>query len=393
MAALDAREMLVHRWVSGSFSNPGELVRHLRAAGIPCDGRQRYLGLIVRIDSYRNQRQRLGMERLYQARQTLLELCSSVFPRGYCCVETDTYIAAVLIGQGYISPETITEPIKRLRQQMDAQFGISLTVGIGTHAAMPADVAESVRNAHIAARYRLVYGSGQTIRYESIAARVGQSPTYPDEEFRAVLSAFERGDSAEFERRLSVLFTACYSQSVQFGLSAVSHLLVELYRCLPPAMQAECDLVGVSTQLGECDHISQQMRIIRSFGLNAIEGRLNGAQPERYKDQFSVIMAYVAEHYTNPDLSITAIAEHAGLSANTVRMLFRENGLSSPKDYIQKLRMECACRLLETTSLSAREIGERVGFVESRYFYQVFKKYTGKTAFEYRASLSFRPGS
>lgn len=172
---------------------------------------------------------------------------------------------------------------------------------------------------------------GQTIRYESIAARVGQSPVYPDEEFRTVLSAFERGDSAEFERRLSVLFTACYSQSVQFGLSAVSHLLVELYRCLPPAMQAEGDLVGVSTQLGECDHISQQMRIIRSFGLNAIEGRLSGAQPEHYKDQFSVIMGYVAEHYTNPDLSITALAEHAGLSANTVRMLFRENGLSPPK--------------------------------------------------------------
>ena len=213
----------------------------------------------------------------------------------------------------------------------DAQYGISLTVGIGTHAAMPAEVAESVRNAHIAARYRLVYGPGQTIRYESIAARVGQSPVYPDEEFRTVLSAFERGDSAEFERRLSVLFTACYSQSVQFGLSAVSHLLVELYRCLPPALQAEGDLVGVSTQLGECDHISQQMRIIRSFGLNAIEGRLSGAQPERYKDQFSVIMAYVAEHYTNPDLSITAIAEHAGLSANTVRMLFRENGLSPPQ--------------------------------------------------------------
>lgn len=30
--------------------------------------------------------------------------------------------------------------------------------------------------------------------------------------------------------------------------------------------------------------------------------------------------------------------------------------------------------------------------MESRYFYQVFKKYTGKTAFEYRASLSSRTG-
>ena len=157
---------------------------------------------------------------------------------------------------------------------------------------------------------------------------------------------------------------------------------------MPQPLQAECDLVGYYSQLGECDHMSQQMRMIRSFGLNAIEGRSQGGSQNRYKNEFDSIMDYVLQNYTNPDLSITSIAEHAGMSSNTIRMLFRENGLTSPKDYIQKLRMESACRMLEQTKLSAREIGEKVGFTESRYFYSVFKKYTGKTAFEYRASLA-----
>ena len=46
--------------------------------------------------------------------------------------------------------------------------------------------------------------------------------------------------------------------------------------------------------------------------------------------------------------------------------------------------MEEACRLLRETDLTAREISEMVGYKESRYFYNVFKRYTGLTAFEYR---------
>lgn len=95
-------------------------------------------------------------------------------------------------------------------------------------------------------------------------------------------------------------------------------------------------------------------------------------------------MAYIHSNYPNPDLSLVSISEHVGVSQNTIRLVMHEKTGMAPRDYILHVRMEEACRLLRETELTAREISERVGYKESRYFYNVFKRYTGATAFEYR---------
>ncbi|MBR1584292.1 MAG: helix-turn-helix transcriptional regulator [Clostridia bacterium] len=380
------QELLIYRWVTGFFSTPGDLTRELSQGGVVCDGGCQYLAVLTRIDHYRYQRQRLGMEKMYQLKTALLALCGRLFPQGYSCMGSDTYAVTILTRRGMIHPDAWEEAVLALRQALQAEFGVTLTVGVGTRAASAAAVPESVRNAYIAARYRMVFGPAQTIRYEDISMRVGVSPAYPDDEIKQLLRSFERGDPAEFERRLTNLFSIIYSQSVQFGLAAAGHLLMELYRCLPPDAQAGCDVVGIYTQLNECDDFSQQLSMLRSFGLAAIDNQQKGAVPSaKRKEQLDGILAYIHENYRHPDLSMTSIAEHAALSANTVRLLFREHGLASPKDYIQQLRMEEACRMLRETDLPAREIGEQVGFIDSRYFYVSFKKYSGKTAYEYRA--------
>lgn len=341
----------------------------------------------MRVDEYRKQMNRLGMERLYHAKRALLERCGEVFERSFCCLGSEAYVVAVLVRDDFINPISLFAPIEKLRREMQQNYGLNLTVGVGTHAISPFDVPESLRNAHIATRYRMVFGPGQDITYESIAMRVGATPIYPEGEHQAVIDAFTRGDSAEFERRLSLYFSAVYTQSVQYGQAAAVYVLMELYRRMAPPVQAECDFIGAYTALDGCDHFEQQLRIVRGFGIAAMERANRKGTQDKHKEQLEDILAYIAQSFTNPDLSINALAEHAGVSTNTVRVLFRENGLGSPKDYIQNLRMQTACRMLKETALTAREISEKVGFTESRYFYAVFKKHTGKTAFEYRAGI------
>ena len=384
------RELLVHRWVTGAFATPEDQKRELMAAEIPCAENSRYLALVVRVDEYRRQLNRLGMERMYHAKRKLLADCGGAFSSAYCCLGSEAYAVVVLVREDFINPISLFAPIETLRRTMQHDFGLNLTVGVGTHAMTHLDVPESLRNAHIATRYRMVFGPGQDITYESIAMRVGATPSFPEEEYRAVMDAFIRGDTAAFERHLSLVFSAVYTQSVQYGQAAAVHLLMEIYRIMPPALQAECDLVGAYSLLDECDHFEQQLRIVRAFGISAIERRTRKGTLDKHKEQMESIRAYIAKHYAKPDLNINAIAEHVKLSTNTVRMLFRENDLGSPKDYLLALRMETACQMLRETNLTAREISEKVGFTESRYFYAVFKKHTGKTAFEYRAGVGRR---
>lgn len=381
------RELLIHRWVTGAFATPEDQRLALLAADIPCAENCRYLAIVVRVDEYRRQLNRLSMEQMYHAKRELLNLCAKTFEHAYCCLGSEAYVVVVLVREDFVNPISLFAPIEKLRAAMEKDFGLNLTIGVGTHAISPLDVPESLRNAHIATRYRMVFGPGQDILYESIAMRVGATPPYPEDEHHAVIDAFSRADTAEFERRLSLFFSAVYTQSVQFGQAAAVHLLMELYRAMPPILQAECDLIGSYTALGECDHYGQQLRVVHGFGIAGMERGARRGTLDRHKEQMEAILAYLALNFTNPDLSINAIAEHVKLSTNTVRVLFRENGLGSPKDYLLNLRMATACRLLRETELTAREISEKVGFTESRYFYAVFKKHTGKTAFEYRAGI------
>ena len=382
----ERRDLLLHRWVTGAFDTPESLCQALREARIPCDENQRYLVLVLRVDEYRRQLKRLGMDGMYRARQKLLQVSARAFAPAECVMGSEAYVVVVLIREGFISLLPLYAPVSSIREEM-ARDGLSLTVGIGTHAIAPQDVPESLRNAHIATRYRMVFGHGQDIAYESVSMRVGAAPPYPEAERAAVVDAFLEEDSAAFERYLLLFFSAVYTQSVKFGFSAVGHLLMEMYRAMPEQVRAECDFVGCYTALEECDHFEQQLRLVRDFGMAAMERKSRKGTQDRHKEQMDAVLAYIRGNYTNPDLSINAIAEHAGLSTNTVRRLFRESGLETPKDYIQQLRMEEACRLLRETNLTAKDISLRIGFTESRYFYAVFKKHTGKTAYEFRADL------
>ncbi|MNI97270.1 Arabinose operon regulatory protein [compost metagenome] len=58
---------------------------------------------------------------------------------------------------------------------------------------------------------------------------------------------------------------------------------------------------------------------------------------------------------------------------------------------MKTLRIEKAKELLETTELKVLEIGDRVGFENTKHFNRVFKEMQGVTPLEYRQNRSDRP--
>ena len=53
-------------------------------------------------------------------------------------------------------------------------------------------------------------------------------------------------------------------------------------------------------------------------------------------------------------------------------------------DYLQKIRIDEACRLLSETNEPICTIATKVGFLDGRYFSQLFRKLTLRTPSEYR---------
>lgn len=91
------------------------------------------------------------------------------------------------------------------------------------------------------------------------------------------------------------------------------------------------------------------------------------------------IAAYIDEHYTDPNLNITAIAEVMGVSSKTVSTRFRQATGEGILDYIAKVRVEHAKHIARDQQLSVERISEMVGYTSVKTFRRAFAKVEGAT--------------
>jgi AraC-like DNA-binding protein len=105
---------------------------------------------------------------------------------------------------------------------------------------------------------------------------------------------------------------------------------------------------------------------------------------KRVKPVLSKAMDYIEKHFTE-QITLQDVAEHAFASPFYISRLFRKELGISFVDYLGKLRVENACRLLCETHLRILEVSERVGVQDAHYFAKLFKKHAGMSPTEYRA--------
>ncbi len=92
----------------------------------------------------------------------------------------------------------------------------------------------------------------------------------------------------------------------------------------------------------------------------------------------------IQAHYMDPALSATAIAQAMHYTVSYICSVFKREYQQTIHCYINKVRLDNACRLLETTRLRVGNIAELTGYENEAYFSRVFKKEIGQTPLEYR---------
>lgn len=95
---------------------------------------------------------------------------------------------------------------------------------------------------------------------------------------------------------------------------------------------------------------------------------------------------YIAQNYSDSNLSLNDVCEHIGISASYLSELFNEISGEKFSAYLASFRVEKARQLLRTTNVTIKEIGFCCGFNSVRNFIRVFKKYTDQTPGNYRGT-------
>lgn len=86
-------------------------------------------------------------------------------------------------------------------------------------------------------------------------------------------------------------------------------------------------------------------------------------------------------------LTLEQMARYTGYSPSHFSMLFRQHTGQSPLAYLNRLKIERACLLLQTTGMRVNQICHKVGFDDSYYFSRLFKQQTGLSPKQYRDEL------
>ncbi len=100
------------------------------------------------------------------------------------------------------------------------------------------------------------------------------------------------------------------------------------------------------------------------------------------QDSIKNILLYCMEHYAKP-LSLEILAKDLHLNKFYISHVFSERMDISFKDFVNRLRVDDACALLEKTENSITDIAYCCGFSTIRTFNRAFRKFKNMTPGEY----------
>jgi transcriptional regulator GlxA family with amidase domain len=115
------------------------------------------------------------------------------------------------------------------------------------------------------------------------------------------------------------------------------------------------------------------------------------AMMEKPRHSLSEKAEHYIQHELHREISVSQLAQHCGTSERSLLRHYRSHHGLSPLEHIQRLRVERAKALLETTHLSFDEVVERCGYSDSASFRKLFKRATAMTPGDYRERYRLRP--
>lgn len=107
------------------------------------------------------------------------------------------------------------------------------------------------------------------------------------------------------------------------------------------------------------------------------------ATQDDLKDILQWIKRYVKDNISNPDITLTMIAEKTCYAPGYLSRLFKEKEGMNFLTYVSEVRIDTACRLFCEGKYNAKQVSRMVGFESPSYFSAFFKRKTGKTPLQY----------
>lgn len=197
-----------------------------------------------------------------------------------------------------------------------------------------------------------------------------------------------------FRRFLNTVCTGTLNQSLRQAKTMIDDLVAPSYSmtCFG-ALYISCEDMFSMFETCYPDDIRIDRRSMDSFNsladyhvylsdrLRAIYAQLRDRR--RYPATILMALSFINRNYTS-DISLAQIAEYVYANMSTFSSDFNAALGESLSEYVSRLRIDHAKRLLRETPLGMVDVAHQSGFSSVKYFREVFKKQTGLTPQRFR---------
>lgn len=102
------------------------------------------------------------------------------------------------------------------------------------------------------------------------------------------------------------------------------------------------------------------------------------------KSIIEVAREYMQKKFAEPEISLEVVAAEIGLTTTYFSSLFKKETGETFVEYLTRLRLEEAMRMLEETDEKIYSVAEKTGYPDAGYFSYIFKKKYGISPIQYR---------
>jgi len=270
------------------------------------------------------------------------------------------------------------------------KLGYHATVGVGSAYGSLVRVKDSYREALDALRYGQLFGGGQVISFGEEIRVVDQTMDVKLNEIEEIVFYVKAGFKEQAVQMVGKLFQsmadtrrATIEQAYSHGIHFISLLGIALSELGFAQLRSRMLNGALYTRLFGCRTFNEIQVLITELTEEAAD-YIKGVRNRKSNQMIDDVVTYLADHFSNPDLSLTSVSQHFHLNASYLSRIFKEEQGQSFTEYLLKLRMDESLKLLNSTNMKAYQIAEKVGIMDPYYFSHRFKKVVGVSVQEYK---------
>ena len=293
-----------------------------------------------------------------------------------------TEIIAIMAADDALE-NTVEDLISQLNVRVVYQYGTVLRIGVGGEVPTIYEIARSYEQAREVIRYS--ESTGKNIRRFAQMEETEKVAFYPvtaDEKISNYMTAGRAVEAKDVIR--SIYRENFHDQAKLLSVDAIQRIRYRVASVVVATAEKQGIAVPERARTIHNENNIKQFFLELTEIVDTITAQITAKKNNTQNNLAVRVREYIQEHYTDSALTIRQIAVEFGFHENYVSNLYKEEYGENLSAAIEKLRIEKACLLLETTDMRISEVADAVGYSSDSSFRRAFKKISGISPVDYR---------